>query len=143
MNHQGYIGLLADVILIFHVTFAAFILLGQILIIAGGMIKWNWVRNPLFRLIHLLAIGAVVVQSWCGAICPLTVWEMNLREKTGQNTYEGGFIAHWLQRLLYYDAPQWVFVACYTIFGFMVIASWIIYRPRRFTMKSDIINKTI
>jgi polyferredoxin len=135
MIHQGHTGLLADAILILHVIFAAFILLGLILIIVGGIRQWSWIRNPLFRLIHLLAIWVVVVQAWCGVICPLTTWEMILREMSGQQTYKSGFIAHWLQRLLYYDAPQWVFVACYTIFGIIVIASWIAYRPRRFTSK--------
>lgn len=41
-------------------------------------------------------------------------------------------IAHWLQTLLYYDAPAWVFVVCYTLFGLLVVGSWFSVRPRRF-----------
>jgi hypothetical protein len=80
MTQHGYTGVLADIILILHVIFAAFIILGLIIIIVGGIHKWNWVRNPWFRLIHLLAIGIVIVQSWCGVICPLTTWEMSLAQ---------------------------------------------------------------
>jgi hypothetical protein len=135
MIQQGYIEWLADAVLIFHVLIAVFIISGLIIILVGGILKWNWVRNPWFRSIHLLAIGVVALQSWCGVICPLTTWEMSLREISGQDTYEGGFIAHWLQQILYYDAPQWVFVVCYSIVGFLVVASWIVYRPIRFNSR--------
>jgi len=43
--------------------------------------------------------------------------------------YRGSFIAHWMEILLYYEAPQWVFAICYTAFGLLVVASWIIVRP--------------
>ena len=65
-------------------------------------------------------------------ICPLTTWEMALRAKAGNTTYSGSFIAHWLQTLLYYDAPAWVFVVCYTRFGLLVVGSWFWVRARRF-----------
>ncbi|MCU0599925.1 MAG: DUF2784 domain-containing protein [Desulfobacterales bacterium] len=136
MIHQIHITWLADAVLIVHVMFAVFIISGLILILVGGIRHWSWVRNPWFRLIHILSIGVIVLESWCGVICPLTEWEMSLREISGQDTYEGGFIAHWLQQILYYDAPQWVFVICYTMIGVVVIISWIVYRPRRFKEKS-------
>jgi len=121
----------ADAILLIHVLFVIFVVLGLLLIFAGKFLNWRWVHNFSFRLTHLLAIGVVVLQSWLGAICPLTVWEMNLREKAGDSVYEGSFIAHWLQTLLYYRAAEWVFVLLYTLFGALVIASWYWVRPRR------------
>jgi hypothetical protein len=57
---------------------------------------------------------------------------MNLRERAGEGTYEGTFVAHWLQKLLYYEAPPWVFVVCYTLFGLLVVGSWLGFRPRPF-----------
>ena len=123
----------ADSLVFVHVIFAAFIVLGLILILLGKQLRWSWVRNPWFRIVHLLAIGIVVVQSWLGVICPLTIWEMALRQRAGDAVYTGSFIAHWLESILYYQAPQWVFIACYTAFGAMVIASWFWVRPRRFT----------
>jgi polyferredoxin len=132
MTAQDSTGLLANAILILHVCFVGFVLLGLVFVILGGFRGWRWVRNPWFRLVHLLAIGVVAGQAWCGAICPLTTWEMSLRERAGQAVYEGSFMAHWLQRLLYYDAPPWVFVLGYTLFGLAVAASWFAVRPRSF-----------
>jgi hypothetical protein len=41
------------------------------------------------------------------------------------------FIGYWLGRLLYYDAPAWLFTAGYTAFSLLVIATFICYPPRR------------
>lgn len=127
--------LLADAVLVTHVAFVAFVIAGLPLILLGGFRRWGWIRNPWFRLGHLAAIGVVVAQAWCGVVCPLTTLEMYLRQRGGEATYEGSFIAHWLQRLLYYDAPPWVFVVCYTLFGLVVAGSWILFRPRPFARK--------
>ena len=54
---------------------------------------------------------------------------MALREKAGVETYSGSFIQHWLQSLLYYSAPEWVFILVYTVFGALVLASWFLFRP--------------
>lgn len=123
--------LAADALLITHTLFVAFVVLGLVAIYVGYWLSWSWVRNHWFRLIHLGGIGFVVLQSWAGLICPLTTWEMQLREKAGQSTYEGSFIQHWLQSLLYYEAPDWVFLLIYTLFGTLVLASWFVVRPKR------------
>jgi len=125
--------LTADVILFTHVLFVAFVIFGLLLIIAGKLRSWFWVRNPWFRLMHLIAIGVVVLQSWLGVICPLTTWEMVLRERAGDTVYSGTFISHWLETILYYHASEWVFIICYTLFGSLVLASWFWVRPRPFT----------
>ncbi len=124
--------LAADLLLFTHVLFVVFVIAGLILVLAGWALKWSWVRNPWFRFAHLAAIGFVVVQSWLGQICPLTIWEMQLRAKAGDSTYTGSFIAHWLGELLYYQAPAWVFALAYTCFGLLVLATWFWVRPRSF-----------
>jgi hypothetical protein len=122
--------LVADLLLVLHTLFVAFVIFGLVLVIAGGILSWSWVRNRWFRIIHVACIGIVVVQSWLGVICPLTTWEMTLRSKAGDTTYEGSFISHWLGELLYYQAPAWVFVIVYTAFGALVLISWFWVRPR-------------
>jgi hypothetical protein len=122
----------ADLILLIHTLIVAFIVLGLILIFTGKVLSWAWVRNPWFRITHLLSISIVVIQSWFGAICPLTTWEMKLRSDTGNARYEESFIAHWMNALIYYEAPVWVFTVCYTVFGAAVIATWIWVRPHPF-----------
>lgn len=124
--------LAADAILVTHVLFVVFVVAGLVLIFVGHGRSWPWIRNPWFRLAHLAAIGVVVLQAWLGRICPLTIWEMALREKAGDATYRGSFIAHWLQTLLYYEAPAWVFTIGYTVFGLLVAIAWVRIRPRPF-----------
>jgi hypothetical protein len=123
---------LADVVLLAHVGFVVFIIVGLLAILCGGLAGWRWIRHPWFRAGHLAGIGWVVVQAWLGVICPLTTWEQTLRAQAGDATYAGTFIAHWLQAGLYFDAPAWVFTVCYTLFGLAVIGSWLKFRPRPF-----------
>ncbi len=121
--------LAADAVLLLHTLFVAFVIAGLILVLAGGALSWRWVRNRLFRVLHLFAIGIVVAQAWAGVICPLTTLEMSLRSKAGDAVYQGSFISHWLESILYYQAPAWVFVVAYTLFGLAVILSWYLVRP--------------
>ncbi len=131
MSESTFYLLLADTILVIHVLFVLFVVVGLLLVLAGGWRGWRWVRDFRFRLAHMLAIGYVVAQSWLGAICPLTIWEMQLRERAGDAVYAGSFIAYWLQQLLYFRAPAWVFILAYTLFGALVAASWFWVRPQR------------
>ena len=50
-------GLLADGVLVLHFLIVAFIVIGLVLILAGGMLSWRWIGNLWFRLLHLAAIG--------------------------------------------------------------------------------------
>ena len=122
--------LLADAVLALHVGFAAFVVVGLVAILVGGPLQWRSVRNPSFRALHLAAIGLVVAEAWAGVTCPLTSLEDSLRAAAGDATYSGSFVAHWLGRLLYWQATPWVFVTAYTIFGTAVAASWWLVRPR-------------
>lgn len=122
---------LADTILFIHFSFIAFVIVALILTVVGGYLKWPWIRNWWFRLVHLASVSFVVVQSWLGLICPLTTLEMWLREKTNGEQYVGSFIEYWLQRIVYYHAPDWVFTMTYTLFGLFVIVSWLLFPPKK------------
>jgi hypothetical protein len=122
----------ADVVLVTHVAFVGFVVLGLLVILLGGVRGWRWIRHPWFRALHLAAISLVVAQAWLGMLCPLTTLEMHLRARAGEPTYEETFIARWLHELLYYEAPPWVFVVIYTLFGLAVVASWVKFPPRPF-----------
>ena len=121
--------LAADAVLLLHVLFVVFVVVGLLLVIAGRLLSWDWVRNWWFRVIHLGAIGIVVLQAWLGVICPLTRLEMYLRDKAGDTTYAGSFVSHWLEAILYYRAPAWVFAVAYTLFAIVVVMSWVWVRP--------------
>ncbi len=129
MNEPPY-QLLADAVLSLHVAIVVFVVGGLVLIIAGNLRAWRWVNALWFRLAHLAAIAVVVAEAWFGVVCPLTSLEMWLRAKARATTYSGGFIEHWLQRILYYDAPGWVFTLGYSLFGLVVAATWWYFPPR-------------
>ena len=128
---KSYYALFADTILVVHFAFIVFVLGGQICVIIGFFRNWHWVRNMTFRLCHLLAIGVVVAFAWANQLCPLTVLESRLRETAGEQAYQGSFVAYWVSRLIYYDAPQWVFIVVYSLFAALVLASWFWVRPKR------------
>lgn len=128
---------LADVVLLVHASFVVFVIVGLVLVLVGGPRGWEWVRDPWFRLAHALAIGIVVAQAWLGVLCPLTLLENALRSRAGEALYGGSFIAYWVRAALYYDAPVWVFVSAYTLFGLAVVASWVAIRPRAFKRGRD------
>lgn len=123
--------LAADAVLLLHASFVLFVISGLVLVLVGKALNWSWIRNWWFRVSHLAAIGIVVAQAWLGVICPLTTLEMWLRRQSGDAIYAGTFISHWLESLLYYRAPAWVFAVCYTAFAALVVLSWVWVRPRQ------------
>jgi hypothetical protein len=60
--------------------------------------------------------------------CPLTVLESWLRRDTGRHQ---GFIEYWLERLIYYDFPPWVFTLSYALFAVLVLCTWRFVAPRK------------
>ena len=99
--------------------------------LVGGARGWAWVRCFYLRLIHVLLMVFVTGQAWLGRLCPLTLWEQDLRRIAGEASYEESFIAHGLSRLLYWEAPWWVFVATYTGFAMLVLLAWRWVAPQR------------
>ena len=136
LEHVDLCILAADGVLLLQVLVVMFNVFGLIFIFIGNVLKWSWVRNPWFRLLHLLAISVVVLLAWLNSICPLTSIEMVLRTRAGDVAYSGSFISHWLEGILYYQAPPWVFIVAYTIFGLMVVVSWFLIRPRHFPKRT-------
>jgi hypothetical protein len=122
----------ADLILVAHTAFIAFVLVGLVLTWLGIFRRWRWVRGFGFRAAHMAAIAYVVVQALFGIVCPLTIWENQLRLRAGQPAYgDRGFIHYWLHDLIFFDAPSWVFTLCYTVFGLLVLGTLIVAPPHR------------
>ena len=123
--------LLADAVLVVHFGVVLFVVGGLVVVLAGNWLRWRWVNHLWFRLAHLAAIAVVVIQAWLGQYCPLTTLESWLRVKAGAGAYESSFIEHWLQRLIYFEAPFWVFTAAYTAFALLVLLAWLFFPPTR------------
>lgn len=131
MNFPSAYPLLADLVLLLHFAVVLFVVGGLLLVIVGNRLNWRRVNALSFRLAHLAAIGIVVAQALLGQACPLTTLEMWLRRQAGEATYGASFIEHWVQRLLYYEAPSWVFTLAYSLFALLVAAAWWYFPPRR------------
>lgn len=124
MASPAFYQFLADVVLLVHFSFVVFVVLGFLTILIGPLCRWHWIYSRRLRWLHVAAIGVVVAQAWLGRLCPLTLWENELRRRAGQAGYDASFIQSWLQRLLYYDFPPWVFGAAYTVVGALILALW-------------------
>ncbi|MCA9185415.1 MAG: DUF2784 domain-containing protein [Pirellulaceae bacterium] len=122
--------ILADLVVTVHFAYVSFVIVGLALTIVGAAMRWNWIRNFWFRVLHLLMIAVVVAEAWCGVTCPLTIWENKLRRLAGQTTYTGGFVANLLHDAMFFDADPWVFTLGYTLFGVAVIAALVFFPPR-------------
>ena len=123
--------LAADVMVVVHLAFVAFVVFGQVAILIGIVRGWSWVRGFKFRVAHLVAIAVVLVQSLLGTTCPLTTWEKQLRQLGGQESYSGDFLARWAHDLLFFDAEPWVFALIYTVFGLLVLLTFFCAPPIR------------
>jgi Protein of Unknown function (DUF2784) len=117
----------ADLVTIIHAGYVAFVVIGFVAIVVGGAAGWHWVRNFYVRVIHLAMILVVCCEALIGTTCPLTIWENMLRVRGGESGYPRDFVGYWLDRLIFYQAPPWVFTTIYLTFGAAVLlAFWFV-----------------
>ena len=75
-------------------------------------------------------MGVVAAESLVGFICPLTMWEDQLRLLAGaRQRYAGSFIQHWLHPLIFFDVGEGVFTAAYLAFFLAVVLSFWLVPP--------------
>lgn len=122
---MGY-RLLADVVLLLHLVFVAFVA-------TGAFLAWRWPRLLGWHL-PMLAWGLYVGVS--GTLCPLTPLENHLRRLAGQRGYAGGFVEHYLVPPIYPPgltrATQWVLAAALVAVNVLGYAGlWRRRKPRR------------
>jgi len=127
---------LADIVAAAHAFYVAFVIFGLAAILIGYSKNWRWVRNSYFRIAHVAAILLVCAEAIVGIDCPLTTLENGLRLGAGQSGYAGDFFGYWIDRLIFYDFPPWVFTTLYLSFGAIVAATfWLV--PIRSTSAAD------
>jgi hypothetical protein len=129
-------GICADLMVAIHVSYVAYVVLGQLLIILAAPMKWRWARNPWFRFTHLAAIGIVAYEAIRGLRCPLTVWEEQLRELAGQ-VFNGSetFMGRILHNLMFIEnQPEIFFTTMYIGVLVLVVQGLVMYPPRMFRL---------
>jgi len=121
--------LFADMVLIAHALTVGFVVMGFFCVVLGRWLGWRWIFNPVFRWVHVAVMLLIAGQALLGQLCPLTTWENLLRERAGSAAYSESFIQHWLHRLLFFEAPFWVFTTIYLAFALVLLSLWL--RDRR------------
>lgn len=120
---MGY-RLLADAVLILHLGFIAFVVLGGLIVLRWPRIAW----------LHLPAVAWGAWIEFSGSICPLTPLEIGLRERGGDATYSGGFIEHYVTALIYPEGlnrSQQVALGAFVLALNAAVYGWLLWRRRR------------
>jgi len=112
---------LADIVLILHAGYAAFVVGGLLAVPLGGWLDWRWVRARNFRVAHVVCTAIVAVEALIGVICPLTSLEHVLLVASGAAGYDRSFIGHLIYQMLYYEAPAWMFTLAYSLVALTVV----------------------
>jgi hypothetical protein len=94
-------GWLADLTVLLHFLFILFVIFGALLA----------ARNPKLTYLHWATLGYALLIEIFNWYCPLTLLEQRLRLAAGTGAYERSFLVHYLERLIYWDVPQWMLIA--------------------------------
>ena len=115
----------ADVVLVVHLAFVLFVVLGGLLVLRWPRVAWVHVPVALY--------GAAI--EFIGFICPLTPLEVWLRRRGGEAGYSGGFIEHYITAALYPTGltreVQLALGAVVLVLNGIVYAVWLRRRRRR------------
>lgn len=82
---------MADIVVLLHLIFILFVLMGGILAIWWRKVAW----------VHIPAAGWGVLIEFAGWFCPLTPLENRFRIKGGEAGYPGGFVEEYILPVIY------------------------------------------
>ena len=113
--------ILADLVLVLHLGFVLFVVLGGLL-----ALRWRWAVW-----LHLPAAAWGALISFAGWVCPLTPLENYFRRLGGAAGYSGGFVEHYIVALLY---PSGLTRSLQIALGVMVIVLNLVIYARVFRL---------
>ena len=113
---------LADFVLILHLCFILFVVLGGLLVL-----RWPWVTW-----LHLPAAAWGILVELAGWICPLTPLEIALRRDTGSSAYDTTFVEGYLVPIVYPSAltPDVQMVLGLFVLGINLVVYGLVWRGR-------------
>lgn len=114
----------ADIVMIAHLGFVLFVVLGGLLVF----------KFPKIAFIHVPAFVWGIWIEATGGICPLTPLENSFRRRAGEAGYESGFIEHYVYPLIYppgltRNVQAWLAILVLAMNG--AIYGWLLLRRRR------------
>jgi hypothetical protein len=117
--------MLGQAVLAAHLAVIAFNVFGLAAIPLGAWLGWRWVRVRWWRLLHLASLALVALQAAFGRACFLTIWQDDL---TGGGRADP-MIMRFVNSVIYWPLPIWVFTAAYLAVFAYVLALWWWVRP--------------
>lgn len=113
----------ADAVLVVHVAFIVFVLLGGLIALRRRWVAW----------LHLPAAAWGVLVELTDRLCPLTTWENEFLRRADEAGYAGGFIEHYLLPVVYpvgltRGIQRWL--ALIVVIVNVLIYAWLIRRWR-------------
>jgi hypothetical protein len=99
---------LATVVLLLHALFIVWVIFGVLLTRSRPVLRWLHIASLVWGIL-------IEVLSWP---CPLTLVENWLEGRAGIQPYQGGFLLHYLDKLVYPDVSATVL----TVAGVLVCA---------------------
>ncbi len=119
----------ATLILLIHLGIVAFNVFGLVVISIGGCLRWEFVRGFWWRFAHVLSLAVVALQAVLGRSCFLTIWESALRANADA-AEPTPMVATWINDVLYWPLPLWVFAAGYVGVLLYALMLWRWVPPR-------------
>ena len=117
--------LFSEIVLLFHFCIFLFMVLSFFLIPLGYYQKWEWVKNRYYRLIHLILMGIIFIETILGFMCPLTILENFLRNNIRINNK----ITQIIHQIMYWDLPTYQFIILYLLSLLYLIFLWCFFKP--------------
>ncbi len=115
----------ANIISVLHFCIFLFITLCCLLIPLGYKLKWNWVKIRKLRLLHVIMMGFITIETILGIVCPLTSLEIFLRDENKV----GNILNKIIHEIMYWDLPASYFIIIYVLCFLYLIFLWIYFKP--------------
>ena len=115
----------SEIVLLFHFCVFLFVILSFFLIPLGYYQKWDWVKNKYYRLIHLILMVIIFIETILGFMCPLTLLENFLRNNIEINNK----ITQIIHQIMYWDLPTYQFIILYLLSLLYLIFLWFFFKP--------------
>jgi hypothetical protein len=89
-------------VLLLHLLFILWVALGALFTLWRPLLRWFHIASLIYGIL-------LEILDWS---CPLTPMENWLRGRAGIPTYQGGFLLHYLDAVVYPDVPPSLLVLC-------------------------------
>ncbi|MGH6986727.1 MAG: DUF2784 family protein [Caulobacteraceae bacterium] len=122
----------AQAMLALHLAVILFNIFGLVVVPIGAWRRWRFVREPIWRVLHLLSLAVTAGQAILGRICFLTALQAWFSGAEAPRP----LIMRFVNSLVYLPLPFWVFEDVYVaVFAYALALLWFV-PPRGLDLRS-------